>query len=304
MEELGKQGALRDRRALPAPDQVLDPDPAVDSPLISFPDAATILAIAEADLAMPASVYRDKFLHPDDREQVWEQLKNAFAARSNEVEIEYRILNGEGSVRVIHEHCRFEFHADGRMKRGYGTIQDITERKLVEEALRNAQTAAESANRAKTQFLANTSHELRTPLNAIIGFSEIMSSRFGRSGSPPGQYSTDIHASGQHAGHHQRSSRPQPHRGRRNEAERGNRGDQRGHIDRHDASSRKSEGTPHRVETFRTAPAVRSIELKQVLINFLSNAISSRRTALSASASTIGRRHDVPFDTGIGMRRS
>jgi cell cycle sensor histidine kinase DivJ len=53
-------------------------------------------------------------------------------------------------------------------------MRDVTDRKLAEEALDQARSAAEAADAAKTRFLATMSHELRTPLNAIIGFSEMI----------------------------------------------------------------------------------------------------------------------------------
>ena len=53
-------------------------------------------------------------------------------------------------------------------------ISRVVERKQAEDELRLAELAADSANRAKSEFLSSMSHELRTPMNAILGFSEFL----------------------------------------------------------------------------------------------------------------------------------
>ncbi len=178
-----------------------DSDPGDENSLIVFSESvASILGVAAEELSIRSSDYHARFIHRDDREKVQAAKRRATAARLPTASFDYRIVRTDGSIKFVQEHGLIEYGPDGQIIDARGTIQDITERMLIEQDLKAAHGAAEAANHAKTQFLANTSHELRTPLNAIIGFSEVMSREIlGPIGTPAyRQYSADIHSSGMH----------------------------------------------------------------------------------------------------------
>ena len=109
-------------------------------------------------------------MHPDDTEAT-----QAFIAGTTEETgprtTDYRVFAKDGSV--VWAETTFTRLNDGS-GRVLGVSRDVTHRKALEGELKEALARAEAAAAAKTDFLANITHELRTPLTAILGFAGVL----------------------------------------------------------------------------------------------------------------------------------
>ena len=112
-------------------------------------------------------------VHPDERAAV---VRAAQEAREGGMPFdqEHRFLRSDGEQRFVHSLAEVTFDGDGQAVRMFGTIQDITARKLLEEELQKAKELAEEASRLKGEFLAHMSHEFRTPMNGVLGMTELL----------------------------------------------------------------------------------------------------------------------------------
>jgi len=112
-------------------------------------------------------------IHAADRVRVSEAIAAALQ-EDRPYLVEYRLLHADGSTRWLWENGAGVRNEEGVLTWLDGVILDISERRMMEDALRQAKESAEQAAAARASFVANMSHEIRTPMNSILGFTDVL----------------------------------------------------------------------------------------------------------------------------------
>jgi|GEM_PF-2227002 len=118
------------------------------------------------------------FIHPDDRQRFNEKY-DQFLKEGKAFDIVYCITRLDGELRHVHNLARIEFDEGGSAVRVFGTIQDITERKLTEDALEESRQQMRDRLHQLMALhdidVAITSHREITPvMDAVLHYLEEM----------------------------------------------------------------------------------------------------------------------------------
>ena len=133
----------------------------------------SLLGYAPDELSDTVAALR-ALVQPDDLPLLSEAIATHVREASRSFAIDCRCRTRTGHWRWLRISGRvLARDANGEPTRLVVLQQDVDAARHMEDSLRQARMAAETAGRSRTAFLANMSHEIRTPMNAILGMTEL-----------------------------------------------------------------------------------------------------------------------------------
>jgi len=103
-----------------------------------------------------------QLLHPDDCERVWQQFQETLQRHDDSFRMEYRFRRANGSYALVVDRAYIVYNLSGQAIRAIGAVTDVSERRRLEDQLRQAQKLE-----AIGQLAAGIAHEINTPIQYV-----------------------------------------------------------------------------------------------------------------------------------------
>ncbi|MFP4345475.1 MAG: sensor histidine kinase [Anaerolineales bacterium] len=111
-------------------------------------------------------------IHPEDREEMLAHLEDLKDEKP--FSREFRIIRGDDRLRWVGHVCQPVYDAQGRWCGRRASNRDITERRRVEEALRQQAVELQARNAELDAYAHTVAHDLKGPLSLVVGYAELL----------------------------------------------------------------------------------------------------------------------------------